>query len=159
MDRVFEHVVAAVDRARLLALGERRAVAGRREERADAGAGGADALGQIALRHQLELDLAGAVQTVEHASESTWRGNEQMILRTRRASSSAARPGVAVAGVVVDDGQVAARLARSARRCSSAGMPGRAEAADHDRGAVGDTLDGGGSGCHDLVDHERSSTR
>ena len=66
VDRVLEHVAAAVDRARLLALGERRAVAGRREERADAGAGGADALGEVALRHQLELDLAGAVERVEH---------------------------------------------------------------------------------------------
>ena len=56
-----EHVHAAVDLARLLALGEVGAVAGRREEGADAGAGGADALGQVALRHQLELDLAGAI--------------------------------------------------------------------------------------------------
>src|SRR5450755_588590 len=52
-----EDVHAAADRSRFLALGELGAVAGRREEAADAGAGGADALGEIALRHELELDL------------------------------------------------------------------------------------------------------
>jgi hypothetical protein len=55
----------AVDDARLLALGQQGAVAGRGEEAADAGAGGADALGQVALRSQFQLDLAGAVQRVE----------------------------------------------------------------------------------------------
>ena len=42
------------------------AVARGGEEAADAGAGGADALGEVALRHQLQLDLAPAVQPVEH---------------------------------------------------------------------------------------------
>ena len=45
--------------ARLLAFGDERAVAGRREEAADAGAAGANPLGERALRHQLDLDLAG----------------------------------------------------------------------------------------------------
>ena len=65
VDRRLQHVVAAVDQARLLALGQQRAVSGRREEAADAGAGGADALRQIPLRCQFQLDLAGTVQRVE----------------------------------------------------------------------------------------------
>src|SRR6476646_7693280 len=65
-DRIFEHVATPVDLARLLPLRKQRAVAGRREEAADADARCHDALGEVALRHQLELDLARAVQRVEH---------------------------------------------------------------------------------------------
>src|SRR6185503_9762826 len=65
VDRIFEHVVALANAARLLALRELGAVRGRREERANAGTRGADALGKRALRHQLELDLARAVSLVE----------------------------------------------------------------------------------------------
>ena len=49
----------AVDLARLLALGDLRAEAGRREERLDAGAAGAQPLGERALRAELDLELAG----------------------------------------------------------------------------------------------------
>ena len=42
---------------RLLAFGDQRAGAGRREETADACAAGAHALGERALRHQLDFDL------------------------------------------------------------------------------------------------------
>src|SRR5215469_17175996 len=49
-DRILEHVVAPVDPPRLLALRELRSEAGRRVERADARASGADALGEVALR-------------------------------------------------------------------------------------------------------------
>ena len=66
MQRRLEHVHAAVDLARLLALGEVGAVAGRREEAADAGAGGADALGQVALRDELELALQPTELSVRH---------------------------------------------------------------------------------------------
>src|SRR5690606_14562616 len=61
-DGVLEHVVAAVDLAHFFALGQFGAVAGRGEEGAYARAGGADALGQVALRHKLEFDLAGMVE-------------------------------------------------------------------------------------------------
>ena len=66
MDRVFEHVVPAVDVTRFLALGERRAVAGRCVERSDARAGGADAFGQVPLRNELELDVTLFVEPVEY---------------------------------------------------------------------------------------------
>src|SRR5262249_14650628 len=49
-DRLLEHARAAVPHARLLALGALGAVAGRRVERGDAGAAGAQPLGERALR-------------------------------------------------------------------------------------------------------------
>ena len=58
VQRALEHVVAPVELARLLALGDQGADAGRREERGDAGAAGADALGERALRVELDLELA-----------------------------------------------------------------------------------------------------
>src|SRR5215467_7437797 len=48
-DWILEHVVAPVDPPRLLPLRELRSEAGWRVERADAGASGADALGEVAL--------------------------------------------------------------------------------------------------------------
>src|SRR5690606_29327213 len=66
MDRVFEHVLAAVDLPGFLALGEQGAVAGGRIEGADAGASGTQALGKVALGYQLELDLAGAIEFFEY---------------------------------------------------------------------------------------------
>src|SRR5204863_2470008 len=49
-DRILEHVIATVDLARLLAFCEQRYITGRREERADTGSRGANALGKISLR-------------------------------------------------------------------------------------------------------------
>ena len=49
----------------LLALGDQGADAGLGEEGRDAGAAGADALGQRALRVELELELAGQVLALE----------------------------------------------------------------------------------------------
>ena len=56
--RALEQVAAAVDLAGLLAVLDHGADAGRREERRDAGARGAHALGERALRRDLDLDLA-----------------------------------------------------------------------------------------------------
>ena len=64
-----------------------------------------------------------------------------MILRTAPVFSSAARPVVAVAGVVVDHGQVGGAV--PAQRVDQLDrLPGRAEAADQDGGAVVDVGDG-----------------
>ena len=54
-------VALAVELALLLALGDHGAGAGRGEEGRNAGAAGADALGQRALRVELDLELAGEV--------------------------------------------------------------------------------------------------
>ena len=59
-------VVLAVELALLLALGDHGADAGLGEEGRDAGAAGADALGQRALRVELDLELAGEKLLREH---------------------------------------------------------------------------------------------
>ena len=111
------------------------------EERADAGPRGADPLGEVALRHELELDLAGAVERVEVPGVDC-RGKEQMILRTRPGGS--ARPGrwsplpalllTTVRSVAPWRMQRVDQLDR---------LAGHAEAADHDGGPVVDAGDRG----------------
>jgi len=64
-DGILQHVVAAVDGARLLSLGQRRADPGRAEEGADPRAGGSHPLSEVALRNDLEVDLPVAIEPVE----------------------------------------------------------------------------------------------
>ena len=136
---VLQHVVAAVEGALLLALLERRADRGARVEGGDAGAAGADALGQRALRHELELGAPAAVEL----------GEDRRVGRARvRADHLRDAPGLdqrrqadlAAAGVVVDDGQVGGALVdqRVDQLDRAAGL---AEAADHHRRAVEDVGD------------------
>ena len=110
-DRVLQHVVAAVDGAGLLALGQGRADAGGAEERADARARGAHPLGQVALRHDLEVDLARTVEPVEHIGVGLARERADDLAHPS-GREQRGQPGVAVAGVVADDRQVASRPAR-----------------------------------------------
>jgi hypothetical protein len=129
-----------------------RAVAGRAEEGADAGAGRADALGQVALRHQLELELAAAVQAVEHLAVGLAREAADDLahaagLEQRR------QAGLAVARVVVDDGEVLGALLDEAVD-EFVGNAGGAEAADENRGAVLDACQRLRDRARDLVDHE-----
>ena len=65
-DAALHHVGLAVELAHLLALGDQRADAGLGEEGRNARAAGADALGQRALRVELDLELAGQVLALEH---------------------------------------------------------------------------------------------
>ena len=60
-DAALHDVGLAVELAQLLALGDEGADPGLGEEGRDAGAAGADALGQRPLRVELDLDLAGQV--------------------------------------------------------------------------------------------------
>ena len=104
-DRAFEHVRSAVDDAFLFAFGEQRADAGGGEESADAGAAGADAFGEVALRNDLELDLARAVQLVEHPGVDLSRETADH-LADAAGLEQCREAGVTVAGVVRHDGQV-----------------------------------------------------
>ncbi len=63
--RALHDVHLAVELAGLLAFGDQGAVAGLGEERRDAGAAGAQLLGQRALRGELQLQLAGQVLALE----------------------------------------------------------------------------------------------
>ena len=121
-DRVLQDVRAAVDLAGLLALGQRRADAGGAEERADAGAGGAHPLGEVALRDHLELDPARAVEPVEDPGVGLARERADHLAHPALGQQRG-QAGVAVAGVVGDHGQVGRRPAGSARRSASTGMP------------------------------------
>ena len=108
-DRVLQDVGASVDLPRLLALGERRADAGRAEERADPGTGRAHPLGEVALRHHLELDLAVAVEPVEDPGVGLPRERADHLAHPALGQQRG-QPGVAVAGVVGHDGQVGRAL-------------------------------------------------
>src|SRR5262245_4075621 len=59
MNGELQHIITAMDAARLAIAGQKRAVAGRRVEGANPRTRGTDAFGQVALRHHLEFDLAG----------------------------------------------------------------------------------------------------
>ena len=71
---VFQQVLAAVDHARLAALGEFGADRGGCVERRDAGTRGAQPFRQRALRHQLGIDLAGFVIFGERQHVGRTRG-------------------------------------------------------------------------------------
>src|SRR5690606_38736834 len=130
----FENVAAFVDHAFLFAVSELGADAGRGEESADAGTGGTDALGEVALRNELEFDLARAVEIVE---------DPRVALARKRAQDAAhlplrqegGEPGVTVARVVVDDGEVF-RAVRDEGVNELDRLPGTPEPADHDGRAV-----------------------
>ncbi len=76
-----------------------------------------------------------------------------MILRTRPAFEQRREAGLAVACVVVDDGEVLGALFDEALD-EFVGNAGGAEAADENRGAVWDACQGIGDRARDLVDHE-----
>ena len=96
--------------ARLLALGELGAGAGRGVEGRDAGGAGADALGHRALRQDFELDLAHARTPPRRCTEPRLRAKLHTILRTRPSPISRATPFVAAPGGVVHDGEVLGAL-------------------------------------------------
>src|SRR6185437_8491407 len=56
-DARLEHVLASVESLRFLAFGEQRSRGGRRVEAGNAGAAGADLLGERSLRRQLQVEL------------------------------------------------------------------------------------------------------
>ena len=130
--RLLEHVVTAVDLARLLALGDQRAVAGRREEAADAGAAGADALGERALRHQFDFELAGQELPLELLVLADVGGDHLAHLPVLEQDAD---PEAVDAGVVADDRELL-RPAAAQGRDQVLGNAAQSEAAHHDRGAV-----------------------
>ena len=119
---------------RFLPFGDEGAVAGRREEAADARAARADALGERALRHQLDLDLAGEELPLELLVLADV-GRDHLPDLPRLQQNADAE--VVDAGVVADDGE-ACRAARVQRANEVFGDAAQAEAAHHDRRAVGD---------------------
>src|ERR1051326_5973375 len=151
VNRILENVITFSYAPRFFALGEARAVCGRRVEGADARAGGANALGERALGNELELDLARAVLRVEVPRVRLPRKRAQDFAHALRLDERR-KPGVAVACIVIDDRQVA-RALRDQSFDERGGHSGIAEAVDHDRGAIGHVRERRlGARC-DFVDH------
>ena len=126
------HVGAAVEFLGLLALGDLRAGAGGGEERRNACPAGADALGQRALRVELDLQFAGEVLLRERRVLADI-GADHLAHLPRLQQH--AQTDLVDAGVVRDDRQAFTPLSRIAS-ISAAGMPHRPEPAGHDRHAV-----------------------
>ena len=151
MDRIFEDVITIADAPRLLAFGEIGAERGRRVEGADARAGGANALGERALRHELQLELARPIGLVEMPGVSLTRKRTQDLAHLL-GGDERGKAAVAISGVVVDDGE-SARTLRDERVDQRRGHAGVAEAADHDRRAVGDLSECRLGVGEEFVDH------
>ena len=96
----------------------------------------------------------GAVQAVEHPRVVLPRERADDLAHPPRREQRG-EPGVAVAGVVVDDRQVA-RALLDERVDQLDRLPGSPEAADHHRRTVGDAGHRGGDIRHRLVDHGAS---
>src|SRR6266851_1626439 len=154
MQGPLQKIGAAIELADLLALRERRADGGGREEAGNAGTGGADTLGERALRHQLELDPAGAEQLLEDDRAARETADE---LADAPAIHQPRQPGLATpAGVVRHDREVARALLDQSLDQSQR-MADRAEAADQDGRAVLDIGERLRDAGDELVDHLRPS--
>ena len=117
----------------LLALGDHGADAGRGVEAGDAGAAGADALGQRALRVELELELAGEVLPLERSCSR--RRRSEIIFLICRVSQQQAEAEVVDAAVVRDDVRsLTPAVAHGADQLL--GNAAQAEAAGHQHHAV-----------------------
>src|SRR5262249_25982963 len=114
-------------------------------------AGGANALGERSLRHELKLDLARAELRVEMPRVRLPRKRAQDLAHALRLDERG-EAGVAVAGVVVDDRQVACALLDQGLDQRHR-HPRAAEAMDHDRRAIGHVGERSFGARYDLVDH------
>ena len=113
------HVFLAVELLHFLALGDQRADAGLGVEGRDAGAAGADALGQRALRVEFQLQLAGEELLREQLVLADI-GRDHLLDLPRLQKQ--AQPDAVDAGIVGDDGQildagVADRVRSGSRGC------------------------------------------
>ncbi|MCY1527594.1 hypothetical protein D9M68_626640 [compost metagenome] len=152
MDGVLEHVLHAVDLARFAVAGQLRAVARGAIEGADAGTRGADALCEVALGHEFELELAAAVQAIEHLAVGLAREAADDLAHAAGLEQRG-QAGLSIACVVVDHREVLGALLDEAVD-EFAWNAGGAETADEHRGAVWDACEGIGDRARDLVDHE-----
>ena len=126
------HVALAVEFALVLAFGDQRADAGLGEEGRDAGAAGADALGQRALRIEFDLELVGEILLGEGFVFADIGRDHLLDLP---GIEQHAEPLAVDAAIVGDDGEVFdAGIADRQDQCL--GNAAQAEAAGHDHHAV-----------------------
>src|SRR5699024_6822455 len=129
LDGVLENIRASVDHALLFAVSERGSDSRGREESADAGTRRANALGEVALGYELELDLSRTVEAVEHPRIRLPRERADDPAHASRREQRG-QPDVTVPRVVVHDSEVAG-TALDQRVDQLNRLSGTAEAADH----------------------------
>src|SRR5690606_768963 len=151
VDGVLEHMGATVDDPSLLAFGQQGAVAGGGEDGAKARPRRLQATHQGALGHQFELDAPGPVEIVETLGiRLAGKGAED--LAHPPGADQGGEAGVAVAGVVADDGELPGALVDE-RLDKLRGHPRHAEAPDQHHGAVGNVGHRLGGGEKRFIDH------
>ena len=150
---MFENAFQAVELPHLPALGERRAGARRREESGNAGAAGPDPLDEAALRHQLQIDLAGEPSLFEdRRSLLPAPGGATDHPRHPAFREEAGRMILDDPHAVDEDRQIAG-IARFQGPDEGDRKAGAGEAADHDAGAVVEAVERGLHRLDALVDH------
>ena len=159
MDGQLKHIVPTLDQARLFGLsrggfGKLGAVTCRREKPANASAGGADALGQIALGDEFELNLAAVVKAIKNVGVGLpGKAANDLSHPTRFEESSHAV--LAVARVVVDHRQVPRTLLNQALNELTWDACG-AKAPHQNGGTVLGALERLGDRICNLVDHVKT---
>lgn len=130
--------MAAIELARLLALGDRGAVAGGGEEGRDAGAAGADLLGQRALRGQFDFQFATEQLLLEQGVLADIGGDHLADLPVFQQHAEAET----VDAAVVRDHREVPDPAPADFRDQVLGNPAEAEAPGEDGHAVGQAFEG-----------------
>src|SRR6218665_1595393 len=154
---VLQHIGFAVDEARFLrcaigVFGQLRAESRGGEEGADTRTGCTQPLGQIALRNQLQLDLAAPVEIVKDPGVGLPGKAADDLAHTARLEQCGDAH-IAIARVVVHDSQLACTLLDETVN-QLGGDAGGAKAANQHRGAVLDVRQGRPHVCRNLVDHD-----
>jgi hypothetical protein len=133
-ERGLEQVAPAADLDDGLALLDQRAQAGGGEDASEADAGGADALDQRALGHELDGDLTGDHPGLGLGVEADVRGDDA---GDAAGGDELADPAAGHRSVVGDDGEAAGAAGDQGVDEAVRGTDGH-EAADQQRRAVGD---------------------
>jgi len=138
---------AAIEFAHFFSFGDHRAVSGRREKRRNAGAGGAHAFGESALRIQFHLDFVVERELLEKFVGAHIARDQLLDLAIFEQKPDA----VAVdAGIIRGDREVPRALFD---QCANQvfGNPASAESAHQDRRALPDAADHRFGICNALV--------
>ena len=151
-NRIFQHVMATIDFPRLLAFRQRCAVAGGGKHCPQPGASRLDPRREVTLRHQLQLHFAAAIEVIE---------NLGIHLAREGADHLAYSPGFQqrrethfpVAGVVINDGQVAGALVNQGVN-QKGRLAGGTKAADHNSRPVVDPGDGLAQRRYAFINHQ-----
>ncbi|MNS75767.1 hypothetical protein D3C72_1092950 [compost metagenome] len=151
VDGKFQHVVFAVDLACFFARSQFGTVRRGAEESANARTGSAQALGEVALGHQFQFELAAAVQLVEHVAVDLARKATDDLAHAARLEQRG-QALVGIARVVVHHREVLGALGDEPVD-QFTGDARRAKATYQHRGTILHPLQGLGHRVRQFVDH------